>query len=83
MKTKPDVHAATRHFLLGAGTPNGGQATGEGAPAEGLRITKTIRIDRAVDLAIKHAALARTSAGGARVTESDLIEQAVRQYLNV
>jgi hypothetical protein len=78
MKAKPDIHAAQRDFLLRAGA-----GAGLAASADSVRITKTIRIDRAVDLAIKHAALERTGTGGGRVTESDIIEQAVRQYLNL
>lgn len=52
-------------------------------PAEGAKITKTIRMSRTVDLALKGEAYRRSMAERKRVTESDLIEQAVLKYLNM
>ena len=79
MKGKPDVMAAQADQFL-----RNGQAAAAEAPAtEPVRITKTIRMDRALDLALKRAALDRTVASGARVTESDLIDQAIKQYLKL
>jgi hypothetical protein len=46
------------------------------------RITKTIRIAVDMDAALKEAAHARWKATGRRVSESDLIEEALRNYLN-
>lgn len=87
MRGKPDIRSAqnVEQFL------RGGQAAAaetppspDSAPAgEALRITKTIRMDRATDLALKRAALEGTIANGARVTESDLIEQAIKLYLKL
>lgn len=45
------------------------------------RIVKSIRIAQSIDLAIKRLAFEDTQAQGRRVTESDLIEAALRQFL--
>lgn len=82
MRGKPDISAAAAERFL-----QGGQAAAAEAPSapatEPVRITKTIRMDRAVEIELKRAALARSTAAGARVTESDLIDQALRQYLKL
>jgi hypothetical protein len=83
MKSKPDIRAAQREEFLRGGLAAAVEAPPAPAPAP-ERITKTIRIDRALDLAVKRAALDQQhAAGGARVTESDLIDAALRQYLKV
>ncbi len=51
--------------------------------AEGAKITKTIRMSRTMDLRLKEEAHRRSMAEGKRVTESDLIEQALLKYLNM
>lgn len=48
-----------------------------------IRITKTIRMDKRFDLALKQEVLRRATQGGPRVTESDLIEEALKLYLNI
>lgn len=45
------------------------------------RIVKSIRVANSLDLAIKRLAFEETQVQGHRVTESDLIELALRQYL--
>ncbi|HEX7817390.1 hypothetical protein [Dyella sp.] len=45
------------------------------------RIVKSIRVAHSIDLAIKRLAFEDTQAQGRRVTESDLIEFALRQFL--
>lgn len=45
------------------------------------RIVKSIRVANSIDLAIKRLAFEDTQAQGRRVTESDLIETALRQFL--
>jgi hypothetical protein len=80
MKGKPDVMAAQLDRFLRSG--QAAQAEVDQL-TEPVRITKTIRIDRALDLALKRAALDRTAASGARVTESDVIDQAIKQYLKL
>ena len=52
-------------------------------PTEGAKITKTIRMSRTMDLRLKEEAHRRSMAEGKRVTESDLIEQALLKYLNM
>lgn len=57
-----------------------------GKPSQKLgseRITKTIRIAKALEMRLKTEAYQRTIAGGARVTESDLIEEALLKFLKV
>jgi hypothetical protein len=79
MRGKPDISA--EQFLRAGQVASGEGSTG--AAAAPARITKTIRIDRALDLAVKRTALERQAASGARVTESDLIEAALRHYLKL
>lgn len=78
MKGKPDLNA----FL------DGGAAAAAEAPVRSnqeadKRITKTIRIGLSVESALKRAAFERSQASGKRVTESDVIEEALRKYLNI
>lgn len=82
MRGKPDLRAAQRDQFLSAAGAAAGETASPPAP-EAVRITKTIRMDRTLDLALKQAALDRTIAGGARVTESDLIDLAIKQYLKL
>lgn len=48
-----------------------------------IRITKTIRMDKRFDLALKQEVLRLATQGGPRVTESDLIEEALKLYLKL
>ena len=52
------------------------------APAE-TRITKTIRISPALNQRLKREAFEREQATGQRVSESDVIEAALRNYLSI
>jgi hypothetical protein len=80
MKPKPDVSGSDLAAFVARGAQAQAAADGMLAPAERVvRVTKTIRIDRAIDIALKRAALERSIASGERVTEQDLIEQALRQ----
>jgi hypothetical protein len=47
------------------------------------RITKTIRISPEIEEALKDAAYNRSKASGKRMTESDLIDEALKKYLNI
>jgi hypothetical protein len=47
------------------------------------RITKTIRISAEVEAALKEAAYTRSREAGQRVAESDLIDEALKKYLNI
>lgn len=51
------------------------------APKPEQRIVKSIRVAQSIDLAIKRLAFEDTQTQGRRVTESDLIEAALRQFL--
>ncbi|MDD5035556.1 MAG: hypothetical protein PHE55_12445 [Methylococcaceae bacterium] len=61
-----------------------GSAEQAGAPGarRAQRITKTIRISPDIEVALKDAAYTRSKASGQRVTESDLIDEALKKYLN-
>jgi hypothetical protein len=66
-----------------------GSAPAEQAPPEpsaarpAARITKTIRMSPEMEEALKDAAYSRSKAAGRRVTESDLIEDALKKYFNM
>lgn len=55
------------------------QSTGRVA----ARITKTIRISPEIEEALKDEAYNRSKASGKRVTESDLIDEALKKYFNI
>jgi len=67
-------------FLSGPAEQN---TTGSSGPRSAQRITKTIRISPDVEAALKDAAYTQTKASGQRVTESDLIDEALKKYLNI
>lgn len=78
MKSKPkDLDA----FL--SGPAEQGAATGQSAARQPSRITKTIRISTETEAALKDAAYNRSKDVGRRVTESDLIDEAIKKYLNI
>lgn len=84
MKGKPNVDQ-----FLGAGAT----AAAETARPQPTRLAptvvlddkmaKTIRISKALNQALKREAFEREQAQGRRVTESDLIDAALRQYLKL
>jgi len=47
------------------------------------RMTKTIRVSTDIEEALKDAAYAQTKHTGRRVTESDVIDEALRKYFNM
>lgn len=82
MKGKPDINS----FLSGAGTDNNAaeemaKQIPKTANVEQGRITKTIRITRALERKLKEEAFRRSMAGE-RTAESDLIEVALLDYFN-
>lgn len=82
MKKKPDVSS----FLAGGSAAAAEQPTAAPAPApmaEPKRMTKTIRLRLDLESRLKDEAYERTKAEGRRVTESDLIEQALCKYFNM
>lgn len=90
MKKKPDLQHDRASFLAGGEAaalekpmPPPARAETSAAGSSSFRITKTIRMDKSVDLALKRAALERSAEGGSRVTESDLIQDAIKIYLNL
>jgi hypothetical protein len=77
MKRKPDIGA----FLDGAAADKAGpKPAPQGQPVP--RITKTIRLATDLEAAIKETAHARWKATGRKISESDIIEEALRNYLN-
>lgn len=48
-----------------------------------VRITKTIRLAVDLEAAIKDAAHARWKETGKKISESDIIEEALRKYLSI
>jgi len=52
------------------------------APAEDERVNKTIRIRTNLEKKVKQEAWRRTLGDGHRVTESDIIDEALEQYLS-
>jgi hypothetical protein len=45
------------------------------------KITKSIRLDKALEMRVKEAAFKRTVEAGKRVTESEIIELALLKFL--
>lgn len=84
MKSKPDVNAFIRGGAAAAAeAPATQHPAGTPVSATDDKIAKTIRLSKALDLAVKREAFERTQAEGRRVTESDLIDAALRQYLGI
>ena len=79
MKSKPDIH----EFLGGAPSDNPGAKPGAAPAAPPPRITKTIRLATDLEKAIKKAAHSRWEETGRKVSESDIVDEALRKYLNV
>ena len=78
MKSKPKNLDT---FLSGA--PEQKEASTSPGVRPTPRITKTIRISREIEAALKDAAYIRSRESGQRVTESDLIDEALNKYLNM
>jgi hypothetical protein len=80
VKKKPDI----KDFIEG-GAAAATEQTAQPTPtplADEKRITKTIRIRQDVESRLKDEAYQRSKAKGKRVTESDVIEEALIKYLN-
>jgi hypothetical protein len=77
MKSKPNIH----EFLGGA--PTDKTASNPEPTQTSSRITKTIRIAVDLDTALKETTHARWKETGKKVSESDLIDDALRKYLNI
>ena len=85
MKGKPNLD----NFLAGSAAA-AAERPASGASGMGLssvlvsqRRTKSIRIDPALDLFLKEEAFRRTMASGKRVSESDLIEEALVGHFKI
>ena len=68
-------------FLTGTADPSAEANPAD--PRSGPRITKTIRISREIEAALKEAAYTQSKATGQRVAESDVIHEALKKYLNI
>ncbi len=77
MKAKPNIQD-----FLNAGNPENQKATVP-VQASKSRINKTLRLSQDVETALKEQAYQRTKASGQRVTESDIVDEALRQYLGI
>lgn len=69
-------------FLDGAKEKPKGQQKTAKADAPRQRMTKTIRLATDLDEKLKEVAYLRTRELGQRITESDLIDEALRMYFS-
>jgi hypothetical protein len=78
MRAKPNIQD-----FLNAG--NSAEQPAKPAPTQASksRINKTLRLSQDVEAALKDQAYQRTKASGQRVTESDIVDEALRQYLGI
>ncbi len=84
MKSKPNINEFIGGAVADKSVPpitRESIQTSQAQPSS--RITKTIRIAVDLDGALKETAHARWKATGKKVSESDLIDEALRQYLNI
>ena len=85
MKGKPNLD----NFLAGGAAAaaerpaSGTSGVGPASVLVSQRRTKSIRIDPALDLFLKEEAFRRTMASGKRVSESDLIEEALVWHFRI
>lgn len=85
MKGKPNLD----NFLAGSAAAaaerptSGTSGVGPTSVLVSQRRTKSIRIDPALDLFLKEEAFRRTMASGKRVSESDLIEEALVGHFKI
>jgi hypothetical protein len=78
MKGKPSIDA-----FIGGAVQDGAAPAGQvEVAASSPKFTKTIRLSRSAERLLKEAAHNQSMESGHRVTESDLIEQAIFKYLN-
>lgn len=77
MRPKPNI----QDFLGGANAVE--KPATVASPNARARMTKTIRLGTDVESALKDRAYERTKASGQRVTESDIIDEALRKYLGI
>jgi hypothetical protein len=77
VKAKPNIQD-----FLNAGNPENQKATAPVQASKG-RINKTLRLSQDVEIALKERAYQRTKASGQRVTESDIVDEALRNYLGI
>jgi len=83
MRGKPNLDPMA--FIEGSGIKEKPVAIIEApvvAHTPSARMTKTIRLASDLDGLLKDAAHARTKASGQRVSESDIIDEALRKYLS-
>jgi hypothetical protein len=76
MRGKPNIN----EFLDGSLTRETRVAEAPRTPA---RMTKTIRLATDLDAALKEEAYTRSRTSGQRITESDIIEEALRKYFSM
>jgi hypothetical protein len=82
MRGKPNLDPMA--FIEGSGIKEKPAAIVEAAVTQtpSARMTKTIRLASDLDGLLKDEAHARTKASGQRVSESDIIDEALRKYLS-
>jgi hypothetical protein len=78
MRAKPNIQD-----FLNAGNTAEQPANTAPTQASKSRINKTLRLSQDVEAALKEQAYQRTKASGQRVTESDIVDEALRQYLGI
>jgi hypothetical protein len=82
MRGKPNLDPMA--FIEGSGIKEKPVTIVEAAVTQtpSARMTKTIRLASDLDGLLKDEAHARTKASGQRVSESDIIDEALRKYLS-
>jgi phosphoribosylformimino-5-aminoimidazole carboxamide ribonucleotide (ProFAR) isomerase len=80
MKGKPDIK---KYLEGGAADKAVPKSVPQDQPKAVARITKTIRLAIDLEAAVKEAAYARWKETGKKASESDIIEEALRKYLNI
>lgn len=80
MRGKPNLDPMA--FIEGSGIKEKPVAVAiETTKSSSARMTKTIRLASDLDSILKDEAHSRTKATGQRVSESDIIDEALRKYL--
>lgn len=88
MKARPDTQLFALNkdpsdFLKGAGSELAEPPSTKPSVAKVYREQKIFRLPIDVIAALKRVAYERSVEAGARVTETDLVEQALRRYLSI
>lgn len=78
MRAKPNI----QEFLDGGNVSEMLAKPALSQPTKG-RINKTLRLSQDVEAALKEQAYMRTKASGQRVTESDIVDEALRKHLEI